>query len=434
MHRRNALLGIFWGLAALSSPAAFAQGTVGDIGKNYEIPSFPEFIYSLLPPPVVSGTAAQAPVQTIPNYVDQFTYGTCAPSPQHCDLDGVVNSDNKTYRLNWICEGYPGGCTITKNKKPLMSVGGTGFLDDLPIASSADEVVFDLAAVGDSCTDRWSFVPPPGAGPPAPAPSSACPNTNQQTITSHFTKFSNNKLISGFFPRFHFVADSNGTVSMSATVSQFLGGPCLSPQFRAYLTDGPIQITDFINGVVGSPMALPPLSVTGGSVHNLQLNILTNCAAGPVESLADLGDVSFTLSGPLGPYCPITQTASSLSVTYNNNLLSSGSLPLISFTPATNERVTATVSVGGFVGGACLTPAYRIHLYDNGNPMPTGLPVQDTVDGINGGWSWTWPDFIDTAPGSHVIQVGAETNCTSGTFQSTLTLNNISLNVTRNPQ
>ena len=77
----------------------------------------PEFIFKLLSPPQSQITQGPGILESLTRFVDRYIYGMCpvAPEPQHCDIDGAVNPDGLTYRLNWICLGYPDGCDITKN-------------------------------------------------------------------------------------------------------------------------------------------------------------------------------------------------------------------------------------------------------------------------------------------------------------------------------
>ena len=185
----------------------------------------PEFVFKLLTPSQAEFSKGPDIFETITEFVDRFIYGTCTPSdePKHCDIDGAVN-ENGTYRINWICLGYPDGCSIRKDGQPFLSVNGAGFLDDLPITSGTRSTL-EIISSDNSCRDEWPLIPPATTPPPVVP---ACPVSASQTVTSIHTKFQDNEIISGFEPYFRFIANSNGTVNVSLSASRFIGGPAVS--------------------------------------------------------------------------------------------------------------------------------------------------------------------------------------------------------------
>lgn len=430
------VIGIFFAflITIYQLPVANSQisPSRADFFKNFPSPAqytganIPEFIYKLLQPPIVQRQAGPGITHQEVRIVENRQIGACQLVKfPHCDLDGAAN-DNGTFRLNWICLDFVGGCKITKNGQPFMDVDGEGFLDQLP-AGTNDKVTLKLASADASCKDEWAFTPPPGSVPPPPPPS--CPVVNNATVTEKDLKFYNNALVSGTFPRYRLVANDNGTVKVNASVSgPFLGGPCLNPLLKLYLYDN--------NALVGSPVTadipwsgnLGSINVTSGTTHSLEMKIVTNCSAGPVESSGYIPTVSMTLAGPLGPSCPIIKTITVPSVTYTNNQLTGGSLPQYTFTAGNNEVVTVRESVGAYTGGPCLNkPPFRVSLYDNGTPRLA--ETSDSFDGTDGGWSRTFQPFQAIA--SHLLQMQIVPNCTSGNFQSTETFPNVTMTIRR---
>src|SRR3989344_1452076 len=115
------------------------------------------FTFYLRPPPVVSRIIEPAPIQVVTNFVDQVSYGMCPVPEKRCDVGGARNTDS-TFRLQWICLGFSGGCEVLRNNQKLLSVEGAGSLDRLPFGTGSP-ITIRLTALDGSCSDSQILTP-----------------------------------------------------------------------------------------------------------------------------------------------------------------------------------------------------------------------------------------------------------------------------------
>lgn len=265
----------------------------------------------------------------------------------------------------------------------------------------------------------------------ADIPCTECP---QPVTVSSPLVFSGNDLVSGSFPEYKLVAGDGGKVSVRASISAPGGGPCLS-------TPGPFQVFLYDNNVIrygavesnpiygtfgGWSGNFPDFSVAPGSTHNLRLVVQTNCAGGggAIQSLVSFSDASLTVTGPLASICQINQEPF-LPLNFSNNQLVSGAFPEYKFTAFDDAIVKVNASISGFGGGPCLSPAFRVFLYDN-DVLKFG-----PLNPVGSGWSGSFPPF-SVLPGPHSIKLVVATNCAgsrNAPIQSLASISNASMNV-----
>lgn len=121
---------------------------------------------------------------------------------------------------------------------------------------------------------------------------------------------------------------------------------------------------------------------------------------------------------------------------FENNHLRSGQMPKYTVNAPGRERVSIRVSSSRFIGESCLTPPFRVNIYDNNfkysiSRTPVFSPPNGPIDGIIGGWSWVFPDIIIEGGSSHTFEARFMTNCTAGAIESSANIEDVVMEVTR---
>lgn len=336
-------------------------------------------------------------------------------NPPGTDL--AVNGSDETIQipngtsanLTWDTENNPDNCNASGNWSGSKDPGGGSEITGPLSGPATYNYKITCSNQYGSSEDTVKIIVENFEGEP-------CINCPQPATVSSPLSFANNKLVYGAFPEYEFNAPAEGgKVNVSGSVTSPLGGPCLSipGPFSVHLFDNNNPLYSYVGTDNGWSGNFPEFSVAPGSHHKIKLLVQTNCAGGsvgsfsaPIQSGVGFTDASMTITEPSPSVCHLNQQPS-LPLNFANNKLVSGAFPEYKFTAFDKEKVKVSGSFKGFTGGPCLTPLFRVSLYDN-NTLKFG-PLNATGNS----WSGSFPEFT-VDPGQHSIRLEAAPNCTGG--------------------